>query len=186
MSNQRFCSAIQDLIDDSEKIMNYPIVGAIKKRIKCEYIKLRKYYKYVSIDFINGEVVLQLFSNNDNHYKIVISENYPFVPPKFVVINGIPHNKFLKINCPRLVNILKSISKIECLCCTSYLCISNWIPKLGVEDLVIQFEEFKTIKNYIYTKILVDQIKKKYAINDLDIISWLFNIDINTNQIRLL
>jgi len=176
MSNQRFCSAIQELIDDSEKIMNYPIVGAIKKRVKCEYIKLKKCYKNVSMDFIDGEFVLRLISNNNNHYKIFISENYPFVPPKQVIINGTLHNKFFRIISPRLTSILKGFCKLECLCCASYLCISNWTPKLGVEDLVIQFEEFKNIKSYIYTKILVDQIKLKNGINDVDILSWLFDV----------
>jgi ubiquitin-protein ligase len=158
-----------------EQMNNYPINGSMKKRLRNEYIKLKQTHKIVSIDIINDNVVFQIMSNKNNYFRIFIPENYPFVPPTKVIINGISHNKFFNINSLRLKNMLKSVtnSKIECLCCVSYLCKSNWIPTICMEKLVTQFEEFKNIKKNMYTTILVDQIKLKYGIIDINLLEWL-------------
>jgi ubiquitin-protein ligase len=158
-----------------EQINTYPINGAMKKRLRNEYIKLKQTHSHVSIDFVDDNVVFQVVSNTHNNYKIFIPDNYPFVPPTKVIINGTSHNKFFNIISIRLKNMLKHVtnSKIECLCCASYLCKTNWMPTIGMEALLTQFEEFKNIKKRIYTNILVNQIKEKYGIIDVDLLEWL-------------
>ena len=149
----------------------------IKKRISREIIMLDE--KYLSIFFYIDEnmklpvlmIVDEKFKNN-NIYSIIFNNNYPFVSP-IVKINFACYYHFLKLNNLSL-QILKKIHYKDCLCCSSILCSNNWSPTCTINNIIKEIRKNKSYKRDIMYKIMMNRIKDKYLIEDINLDSWLF------------
>ena len=69
---------------------------------------------------------------------------------------------------------LLKYKKIRCLCCHTILCNDNWSPAYTMKHVIDEVEIFKNIFSDISKIVMIDVIKKKYLIKDIDILQWLF------------
>lgn len=149
----------------------------IKKRIGREIIMLEE--KHLSLFFYIDDkmnlpvlmIVDEKFKNN-NIYSIIFNNNYPFVSP-IVKINFDCYYQFLKLNNLSL-QILKKIHNKDCLCCSSILCSNNWTPTYTINNIIQEIRKNKSYKRDIIYKIMMNRIKDKYLIEDINLDSWLF------------
>ena len=157
-----------------EKIQNQ----SVKKRVKREMEKLEEKCSLISIDIDNYnknnyKYIISIMDNTNNYiYSIIFNDNYPFVPPN-VKINYKLYSDFLKSsNVPFKLN-LKKIYKIDCLCCNTITCHSNWSPGFTTNHLIKEIRQFKSYKRNLINKLIADKIKIRYLIDDIDLDSWL-------------
>lgn len=145
-------------------------------RITKEIEKLYKLHTDVvaetSIDNVTQHLVLHIFIKN-NVYKFIIKKFYPFVVPT-IFFNDVSYSNYLKLSSIRIMNNAKSLSNMECFCCHSFLCSDRWNPTISLNDIIIEITNFQKIKQMCYIKLLLDNIKTKYLIHDIDILSFLF------------
>jgi len=159
----------------------------IKKRIKREFkdfkqncslisvnyndYKYNHHYKVYDKPLLNITVMDKLYKNN-NVYSFIINENYPFKPP-IIEINFVNYSVFLKTSQLSSM-ILRKMHNINCLCCNTITCHSNWSPSHTINHIILEIRKYKRYKKHIIYKIFADKIKNKYLIDDIDLDSWLW------------
>ena len=124
----------------------------------------------------NNEYLVNLIDNSNykyNNYCFIINYNYPFHPPK-LLINNIPYKDFLLNSTLKYNEILQKMSGLKCLCCYNIMSREKWSPAITLLNIIDEVNLFRTYKRNIINKIMVDKIKDKYLISDIDIESWLF------------
>lgn len=152
----------------------------IKKRIEREILILEQ--SFLSLFFYVDDkmkcpvlmIVDEKYKNN-NIYYIIFHKNYPFCAPT-VKINFEYYFHFLNLNKLSL-QILKKIHYINCLCClccSSILCSNNWVPSYTINNIIQEIRKNKLYKRDIIYKIMINKIKEKYLIDDINLDDWLF------------
>jgi len=106
-------------------------------------------------------------------YDFIVSDNYPFNPPK-IKVNGADYYNFLSIKSEKFRTILKTIYGVSCLCCNSFLCGDRWTPAIRLSGIVVEIRLHRKYKKAILNKYFTDKIKDLYLIDDIDLFSWLF------------
>lgn len=158
--------------EDIESIELIP--KAVRRRLKNECRIMMPKCDSFKVEYIlNGGKIFVTFYINKNSYLFDVSTDYPFTIPK-LLINGLNHNDFFNLKSTRFRSLIKYVANIDCLCCNSYLCYNNWAPGVKFENIIDQIENYKNIKYLICLKIMLDQIKEKYLIQDINLDSWLF------------
>ncbi len=109
---------------------------------------------------------------DNNYYDFYLSDNHPFKPPK-ININKKPV-KFNYLFNPDFRKALKKYSGIECFCCETILCSNNWSPQFAIKDILNDIDCFRCATKQVVVRIIVDVIKRKYLIDDIPIIEWLY------------
>ena len=149
------------------------IPNIIKKRIKRELTEVYALYDHIIIETnIYNKLVITL-KRNQNSYLFIIPDYYPFRNPT-VEINGRSQNYFFDLKSNRFRTILKHKTGMDCLCCSSSLCPSNWMPGITLDQIVRELENYKATKYNIFITIISDKIKETYLIKDIDLESWLY------------
>jgi len=161
--------------------------GAIRKRIKKELQDFKQNCSSISVNYSDYKynnhykvyekpllniTVMDKFYKNKNVYSFMIDEYYPFKPPK-IEINFINYSEFLRTS-PLFSKILHKIHNINCFCCSSITCLDNWSPSHTINHIILEIRKYKKYKKHLIYKILVDKIKNKYLIDDIDLDSWLY------------
>ena len=102
------------------------------------------------LSFIHGK--------NNNYINFDIPLNYPFYPPKNFKIN------YKHVNYHRMgnSNMIYKYFKIDCICCYTVLCNSNWCPAITIEKIV---KEYDLIKDIINCSNVLDFIIKNNKLN---------------------
>lgn len=147
----------------------------LNRRIKNECLQFRNNYDEITIEYTEEGIILATFKRKNNIYTLNISPNYPFTAPK-VSINGKSLLSLYDLKTERFKKVLKYINGMECFCCNSYLCKNNWGPAVTFDKIICQIEKYKTIKYWIFLKLILDKIKDKYLNRDIELDSWLFNV----------
>ena len=146
------------------------------RRITKEIEQLYKLHTDIiaetTIDNITQSLVVHIFIKNDV-YKFIIQKLYPFVVPT-IFFNDVSYSNYLKLSSTRIMNNVKLFSNMECLCCHSLLCSDRWNPTVSLHNIITEIKQFQKIKQMCYIKIVLDGIKTKYLVNDIDILSFLF------------
>jgi len=149
----------------------------IKKRIEREILILEQ--SFLSLFFYMDDKmncpVLMIVDEEykyNNIYTIIYSKNYPFSAPT-VKINSKSYYSFLKLN-NKSLHILKSIYYINCLCCSSIICSNKWVPSYTINNIIQEIRKNKSFKRDIIYKIMINKIKNKYLIEDINLDAWLF------------
>ena len=106
-----------------------------------------------------------------NFYRFYIPPSYPFAPPK-LNINYKPYMSLLRHN--NYTDNLYKYKKIRCFCCETVLCGNNWNPVITIGKIIDEFNAFKKYSKEISHRIIVDVIKRKYLVEDLNLIDWLY------------
>lgn len=148
----------------------------LRKRLKGELYKLLTLYDNIYVGNEEDKIIFIIEKKINKKkiiYKFIISNNYPYNPPN-VYINNINYGQYL--HCPnKFLNILKYLRGIDCFCCVSYTCKSNWNPCMNLNYIIEEFENVIDTKYNIMLKIFLDKIKEKFLNMDIELESWLFN-----------
>lgn len=149
----------------------------LKKRIKREISMLQDTQTSIYMYIDKGSdlpviIIVDEKYKNNNIYSIILDKNYPFVVPT-VKINFKLYLDFLKLNNTSL-QILKKIHYNDCLCCSSILCANNWAPCYSINNILLEIRKNKSYKRDIIYKIIINIIKNKYLIEDINLDDWIF------------
>ena len=166
--------------DIYQKLYSPLIPKVFRGRIKKDCELLLKKGGIINIENgINDDIIIELQRLEGNYtikYSFMLPQNYPFNPPR-ININGTNYFDFCNLHTNRFRTVLQYIKGIDCLCCHSYACKNNWNPGLTLNHIVNQINDYKKLKYYISLKLLLNKIKEKYLIMNIDLDSWLFNIE---------
>jgi hypothetical protein len=112
------------------------------------------------------------FKNSKDHkyYKFLISNHYPFKPPK-LYINNRPSTFYYETKNYQFNENLKKYLGIECFCCKI---INNWGPQFTINSILDEINQCRDDRQQILVRIMVDIIKRKYLFYDINIIEWLY------------
>jgi predicted peptidase len=69
---------------------------------------------------------------------------------------------------------LKKYTGIQCFCCETILCSDNWSPAFTMNHVINDIDKCKDARHQVIIRIIVDVIKRKYLIDDTNIIEWLY------------
>jgi hypothetical protein len=147
--------------------------NTIRMRVVNEIGNLIFQCKSVKVETNSDEYTL-FIENNNNFYKITLSENYPFKIPIDLYINDIPYKKYLYITDIKIKEYLKLYYGLECLCCSSIMCANNWTPVHNISKILNDIDNTIRIYNEIILRIVCDEIKNKYKCYFLNIVEYLF------------
>jgi len=168
------------LIDEPNKNAISSInIKCIKSRLTREYNDLYTKYPNSIIYVYNNEELKQVsFSiridegTKIQNYVFIIDDKYPFYPPR-LLYNEHPYSDFLKLPSPRFGNYLKKLFNKNCLCCASLDCKYNWSPGVNLSMIINDVNNMRIYKRSIIHSILIDQVKDKYLIDDIDILTYI-------------
>lgn len=164
---------------EKEEVFNLIKSKTMAKRLKRELNIVVDSYDILQVDFtIKGELKIFFQKKKDNFFTIIcltFSDCYPFLPPK-ITINEKSYFDCLRLKSIRFNSVLKYLNGLNCLCCSSFLCRDHWSPAFTINKIFLEIEEFKQIKRNIVRKLLLDKVKEKYLVKDIDLDSWLFNV----------
>ena len=126
------------------------------------------------MEWSQKEFVIGFNNIKDNkYYEFIISETYPFKPPKLRINNKLI-DFYNCINSNEIRLYFKKYTGIECFCCESLLCCNNWSPVLTFKHIIDDINRFRKAISKINICIILDIIKRKYLNKDINIIEWLF------------
>jgi len=155
-----------------------------EKRILHEISTILYEYENVHINKNNDRINIEIFENNNNNNNnnnkitLIIDQNFPF-NLDYVFINNIPyenyiklpHNKYIKHPYINLYNTLYNLYNNNILKCN--LNINNWTACCSLKKTIDQIINIIDLKNKIKYYRLINKIKDKYLIEDIDIFSYL-------------
>lgn len=160
--------------------------SAIKRRLQREFEKLvlNELLSPESVSvkleetkrsFTTNYIVTFYSSVHNKYFEFIISSDYPFKPPK-LNLNFKPYSYLYYLNSksPEFKDKLMKYKNIRCFCCISKLCNDNWSPGYTIQHVMDEVDAFKNICLDIVKVVIVNVIKRKYLIEDIDIIKWLF------------
>ena len=168
--------SIEPFILDS---MNELKSNSMKTRIMRELVLLLddEFLQILNFTYDNKghPIVTVADCNTDNIavYEFHLPNTYPFSAPK-VIVNSRLYTDFLKIYGLTYLSLLKKITKMNCLCCNSFLCGENWTPVAKLGKIIAEIRMFRKCKRDIVNKFYADKIKAKYLIEDVNLDQWLF------------
>jgi ubiquitin-protein ligase len=116
-------------------------------------------------------IINNLFDKKLCEFKI--SNNHPFKPPKLFIDKKLI-NFHHKNTSESFRNSLIKYTGIECFCCETILCSNNWSPQFTLKDIIYDIYKYRDARNQVVIRIIVDVIKRKYLIDDVNIIEWLY------------
>ena len=162
-------------IDEINKLK----IGGIKTRLINEIKEFKKNNSHVSVNYINDNISyleIIIVSENNDIFNFHITSNYPFSKPKNIFINNKSYYHFLKINSKKTLTELKSYIKLDCLCCYSITCSSNWSPAICLMSIINEFYYYKNIRKYIINKLLINKIINKFLkIDDINFYQYFYD-----------
>jgi ubiquitin-protein ligase len=168
---------IETLEERNEIALNEIKIQPIKKRIIREIKMLDTNFSSITI-FVQGESGLPVLQVKDNTYKtnniycVSFTKDYPFRPPN-VIINGKSYNNLL-VTKPIFIGQLKKLWDLQCLCCNTIICYSNWSPAHTSNHIFLEIHKYRKYKKILINKLFCDKIKEKYLIEDINLDCWLF------------
>jgi len=124
-----------------------------------------------------NEVRVNIYSTNQqnewNAYGFVITYDYPFRPPRIFYQNR-PYVDFLRTTMNNDRRQFRRITGYDCFCCSSISCANNWRPSFTLKSIISEIQVIKQKKRDFINKLMVDKIKRRYLVADIDLDSWLF------------
>ena len=116
-----------------------------------------------------------IFKNNkDNRlYKFIVPYNYPFLPPK-LELNNKPYSSYFSFRSDKFKELFYRHKGERCFCCETKLCGTNWGPPVTFIHIIEEINSFHKDCREIADIVIVDVIKRKYLIDDINILEWLY------------
>lgn len=157
----------------------------IRKRIKREIDMLIKENICIEDDLDIKEKLDTNYSNikdyvvkfknlkDNKYYKFIITSHYPFKPPK-LYINDKSISFYHRITNEIFRISLRKYTGIQCFCCETILCSNNWGPQFTINDIIKDINHFTEANRQVVIRVIIDVIKRKYLIDDINIVEWLY------------
>ncbi len=146
------------------KLMNTDLsvkVSGIPNRINSEIINLFNQTEFVSTERKGTSILIKVIKKK-NKYEMELPSDYPFKPPKNIKFNGDIYKKSLFNYSEKFRKILKRNYFIECLCCNTILCGTNWTPACNISHIINEIDKIIKIQKEVLIRLLCDEIREKY------------------------
>jgi hypothetical protein len=124
----------------------------------------------------NGEKSFDVILKNlkDNRlYKFTIPANYPFTPPR-LELNNKPYSSYFNVRSENFRKLFYKIKGVKCFCCETRLCGDNWGAPVTLLNVIEEVSLFHKDCREIADRVIIDVIKRKYLIDDINILEWLY------------
>lgn len=163
-------------IEEKIQLIEIPLIA---KRIKRELQDMKQHSFFNNdsdvdiIKVLNEKEFYLIIKNEGRLYKFRIPYNYPFHAPKFF-LNNKHYSHYFKFKSSEFRDKFYKNKFKNCFCCQSILCSNNWGPHLNISKII---EEVNTLYNdcrKIIDAVIIDVIKRKYLIDDVNILEWLY------------
>jgi ubiquitin-protein ligase len=153
-------------------------ISWIQRRIKREIEQLISsnicIEEQTEIQRIDNEFIVNIKNLiNNKNYEFKISNNHPFKPPKLFIDKKLINFNH-KVASEKFQNSLLKYSGIECFCCQTILCSNNWSPQFTFKDIIHDINRYCDARHQVVVRIILDVIKRKYLIDDVNITEWLY------------
>ena len=136
-------------------------VRGIPNRINSEIINLFNQSDFVSSERKGTSISIKVIKEK-NTYEFDLQKDYPFKPPVNIKYNGDDYKKSLFNYSEKMTKILKRNYFMECLCCNTLLCGTNWIPTCNISHIINEIDKITKIQNEVLIILLCDEIREKY------------------------
>jgi hypothetical protein len=107
-------------------------------------------------------------------YDFIIPLTYPFRPPKLKLNLRCYFNYYLNIENHLFKVALNKYKGKNCFCCSSILCSDNWSVFMTLQTILEEVDENSSICREIAYRAVVDFIKRKHLLPDINILEWLY------------
>ena len=131
----------------------------IKARVNNEINNLFNQCEFISIERLQTGIAIKIIKN-ENIYEMVLLTDYPFTVPINVKVNGFDYKKSLFTSSNKILNYLKTIYNIKCLCCHTIIC-SEWTPCKNIGSIINEIIGFSKIKKEIKLRLICDMVRNK-------------------------
>lgn len=162
-----------------EQLKQITIPG-IARRIKRELEEMKRIQIFIDDDEIiiekyNKEEFYLLIKNNTDKrlYKFIIPPNYPFKAPR-LEINYKPYSHYLRFQSLKFQDLFYKYKGRKCFCCDSILCADNWGPQIKLSNIMDEVDIYHKQCREIVDRVIINVIKRKYLIDDINIVEWLY------------
>jgi len=146
----------------------------ISNRINGEIANLFNQVNFVSSERKKTGISIKVIKEN-NTYELDLQKDYPFKPPVNIRFNGIDYKKGLFYYSEKEQKILKKNYHMECLCCNTLLCGTNWTPACNISHIINEVDKIIKIQNEVLIISLCDEIREKYLCTFAELEKYLFS-----------
>lgn len=124
------------------------------KRWNIEFLDFhkKKEYKNIQMNLCNDEIRVTI-----ENYTFILSNKYPFYPPK-VLIRNKPYLNYLKYPMSERIQDILHEQKISCMCCSSICNKNMWSPANQIRDILQEIKRVNEIKKYVKNYLIIDDI----------------------------
>ena len=174
---------MSDLNDEDKQKLSIIRNSGMRRRLVRELISLNENQIYLmdvnysantNQQYKYFPYSLNLYENNTGKiYEIVLSDSYPFAPPK-LNINYKPYSHYFRFSSQSFKEALYKYKKIRCFCCETITCGDNWSPALTIKKIIDEVHKFEGYCKEISHRVIIDVIKRKYLISDINLLEWLY------------
>lgn len=134
----------------------------ISNRINNEIANIFNQSSFVSTERKENSLISVKVVKGKNIYDFDLTHDYPFHPPKNIMINGNNYKQSLNNYSDTFKIVLKKNYGMECLCCNTILCGANWTPACNICHVINEIDTITKIKKEVVIRILCDKIRHKY------------------------
>jgi hypothetical protein len=145
----------------------------IANRINSEIANLFNQSDFVSSERKATSIILTVIKDK-NKYEMELQSDYPFKPPKNIRYNGDIYKKSIFNYSEKFRKILKNKYHIECLCCNTLLCGTNWTPACNTSHIINEMDKITKIQKEIIIILLCDEIREKFLCTFAEFEKYLF------------
>lgn len=148
---------------------------SLRKRFIHELTNVLTNYtsSQITVTITSDSSVIVELAIDSTRYIFDIGEHYPFQPPRKINVNFIEYSSLLRL--PVRFRILyEKLTREKCMCCSSVICNANWSPAITMNKLIVEINRSRKLIRQIVLILLIEQIKVKHLLADLEISSFLF------------
>ena len=135
-------------------------VRGIPNRINSEIINLFNQSDFVSSERRATSIIITVIKKK-NKYQMELPSDYPFKPPKNIKFNDDIYKKSLFNYSEKFRKILRNKYHIECLCCNTILCGTNWTPACNTSHIINEIDKITKIQKEVMIILMCDEIRKE-------------------------
>ena len=133
----------------------------IANRINSEIANLFNQSDFVSSEKKENAITIKVIKHK-NTYEFDLQKDFPFKPPVNIRYNGKNYKRSLHNYSGKIQEILKKKYYMDCLCCNTLLCGTNWTPAINTSHLINEIDRIIKIQKEIIIISLCDEIRTKY------------------------
>ena len=135
-------------------------VRGVEMRIHNEIANIFNQCQSVSYEWMTDKSIALTVRRNSNIYEIRLKD-YPFKIPTNVRYNGIDYKQSLMTSSDKIKNIMKTMYRVDCLCCSTILC-AEWTPVNNIAQILNEMDKMSRIKKEIRIRLNCDYVRDRY------------------------